>query len=300
MDDGLMKAALALSRTIAWLFASKAGLLTLLVVSCALVVFRLSFAARRSVLLEKAAGKKGGFMAGARGAANEAASGAAWAASNLPTLVASLAVLALVVGLSGVVTRFEEYLGLQERIREYSIVLKNLEARTRVARVECLSKAGAKGRYLVEYYGGGEDGKPASREEFELEGDEIYLDALVLNFDYAGIASGERVNVAVPYRAFSDLVPQSKGRVLAFSDAAGRPFYLSRNEEDIRGMPKDAYDARIDEISAMFKSDSEARKAGVVRSVYGNAVHRPLRKGEAFIVWVEQSGGLTIKEEKDF
>jgi len=68
----------------------------------------------------------------------------------------------------------------------------------------------------------------------------------------------------------------------------------------VRGVSKDVFDARIAEISRMLASDEEARKAGIVRSVYGNAVHRALKPGEAFIVWTEQTGGLSVKEEEAF
>jgi len=75
--------------------------------------------------------------------------------------VTSLAILALVVGLSGVVTRFDEYLNLQRRIREYGIVLKNIEGRTKVARVERLPGSGGAGRYAIEYFGEGGEGSPS-------------------------------------------------------------------------------------------------------------------------------------------
>jgi hypothetical protein len=215
MDDPAMKAALAVSKAFSFLFTTKIGLISLASAALLIAAIRIGSAARSRILLEAAAGKKGGFAAGTRGAAAEIASGIAWSASNLPTLVTSLAILALVVGLSGVVTRFDEYLNLQRRIREYGIVLKNLEGRTKVARVERLERAGSEGRYAVEYFGAGGEGKPAAREEFDLAGKEIYFDAIVLNFEFSGIEAGEAENIAVPYRIFSDEVPQMEGKRLA-------------------------------------------------------------------------------------
>jgi hypothetical protein len=37
-----------------------------------------------------------------------------------------------------------------------------------------------------------------------------------------------------------------------------------------------------------------------VRSLYGDAVHRAARKGDSFTVWVEQSGGLSVKDSTSF
>jgi hypothetical protein len=49
-----------------------------------------------------------------------------------------------------------------------------------------------------------------------------------------------------------------------------------------------------------FITDKEtARKEGV-RSAYGNAVHKRVREGQVITVWVEQTGGLVIKETEDF
>jgi hypothetical protein len=43
-----------------------------------------------------------------------------------------------------------------------------------------------------------------------------------------------------------------------------------------------------------------ATPLGIVRSLYGDAVHRVAKKGDVFTVWVEQSGGLTVKDPAAF
>jgi hypothetical protein len=73
-----------------------------------------------------------------------------------------------------------------------------------------------------------------------------------------------------------------------------------RAPDQVYGMGAAAYDARLVELMAMLRSDESARAAGVVRSLYGNAVHRAARTGEAFTIWVEQSGGLSVGTEARF
>jgi hypothetical protein len=49
-----------------------------------------------------------------------------------------------------------------------------------------------------------------------------------------------------------------------------------------------------------MRTDEAARGAGIVRSLYGDAVHRGVKKGDSFIVWVEQTGGLSVKDPTSF
>jgi len=78
MDDPAMKAALAVSKAFAFLFTTKIGLIALASAAVLIALVRIGSAAMSRVLLERAAGKKGGFAAGARGAVSEIASGIAW------------------------------------------------------------------------------------------------------------------------------------------------------------------------------------------------------------------------------
>jgi len=300
MDSPAMRAALAVSRALVFLFTTRTGLLALLCAAAILLFLRLAGAVRARRLLLAAGGKKGGWAEGCAAVFSELASITAWGFANVPTMLMSAAVLALAVALSGTVTRFADFMDLQERLREYSLALRNVEGRSRVARVECLDRSPASTSYRVQYYGPNQDEGPVAEETFSLPGRELYFDAIVLNFAYSGIESGERHNLAIPYRAFSELLPQAQGRRLAFTDAAGRPYFFSRQEDQVYGMSKEAFDRRIDEIMAMAADDETARRAGVLRSVYGNAVHKSLEKGQAFIVWTEQSGGLSIKDERSF
>ena len=57
---------------------------------------------------------------------------------------------------------------------------------------------------------------------------------------------------------------------------------------------------RLGEIAVLLRDEKAARGAGVVRSLYGAALHRPVRRGDRFTIWAEQTGGLTIKDASAF
>jgi hypothetical protein len=73
-----------------------------------------------------------------------------------------------------------------------------------------------------------------------------------------------------------------------------------RSADELYGIGLDAYEARLAELMAAFRTDEAARSSGIVRSLYGDAVHRGVKKGDSFSVWVEQSGGLSVKDATAF
>jgi len=158
------------------------------------------------------------------------------------------------------------------------------------------------GRFVAEfsYYEGGRARPLAAPQRIELRGAELFVDAVVCNFAYSEIAQGRARNLALPYRAFSDEVPQAEGPALALLDDLGVPLVFRLPAEELYGIAPDRYAARVAELSAFLRSEEASRGAGIVRSLYGAAVHRPARKGDRFSIWIEQSGGLTIKDAFSF
>jgi hypothetical protein len=247
-----------------------------------------------------AAGKKMRAGAACAAMAEETVSLAAVALTNLPTLLCALAVLSVCLALSGTTASYAQYLENQRKIKEYGIVVKNLERRYKVARVECLEQEGGKSRIAIACYDQkGQEVKEAAR-TMELPGTQIFLDSIVLNFAYSGIESGEDRNLALPYRVFTEALPQEKGFPLGLEDSKGLPYVYQRSAQELYGIEKADFDSRLADLWALTRDGDKARKAGIVRSVYGSAMHRGLKKGESFTLWIEQSGGLSVKADRDF
>lgn len=224
----------------------------------------------------------------------------AGAVAVLPTVAAVLVGSVLLVGVSDSVRKLDEIAENRARISELSAVVRNLERRYRVADVRVVSADGRTARLSLDFYDTRTPGKPVRNQEVSVEGSEVFVDALVLDFAYSEIEAGRRVNLALPYRVYGNLQAPADGRELALLDDRGVPLLYRRAEAEIYGIDPETYDARLEELMDLLSDEGARRKAGIVRSVFGAAVRRKARAGDSFTIWIEQTGGLTIKGDGGF
>jgi len=133
------------------------------------------------------------------------------------------------------------------------------------------------------------DEKPLTPKTFEVVGNEIYFDALVLQFQPEAVEKGEAKSLLVFRRLFSDRMKPEEGLSLCLFDGPP-PDILSRPE-----VPVKVQSAVWDEFRrcAYDKPYAEKRK---VRALYGQAVYKPLRKGILYTLRIQNNGGLLIEE----
>ena len=221
--------------------------------------------------------------------------------SNIPVLIISFLLLLFIVAISSGITAVDDYVQNRKKIDELQTVLKQLDQRYKVAEMEILDynyysdSTTLELRFYDEALGSLSD----KIQEIEIAGNDIYFDAMVLNFDFSHIADQQKRNLVLPYRLFSNKVPQAEGHVLNLTDSSGVPLIFKRKKEEVFGLSPDAYNEHLNQFVEYMNDEEAARKAGI-RSSYGNAVHRRVRKGQTLTVWVEQTGGLVIKEKQDF
>ena len=206
----------------------------------------------------------------------------------------------ILMGVAESSRRLDDYLAGRARIAELTATVRNLERRYRAVDVAIRDASGGYIEAELSYYDSRSPNAPSRKQGVRLRGRELFVDAIVCNFDYSEISAGKAVNLAIPYRAFTDEVPQSEGVSLDLSDEEGVPLMYRRSPSEVYGIEPGAYDARLAELLGILKSDQAARGAGIVRSLYGNAVHRVARTGDSFTIWVEQTGGLSVKDAKSF
>jgi hypothetical protein len=303
MNDklGAVKAILyAISDAAAFLFATPLGIVILVAFLVILTAARLWSAVSDRRLAVKAAGEGFGLAQSLGAALRELASLFGKAAAALPTIAGVALALVLVLGLADSSRKMDEYLAGQKRLSELSTTLRNLERRYKAIEVRVDDVKDGRIAATLSFYDYKDPKAAPKTQTLDIAGKELFLDAIVCNFDYSSIASGQAINLAIPYRLFSDEVPEAEGIALSIFDAAGLPLMYRRSSENVYGISSEDYDARLAELMADIRTDESARKAGIVRSLYGDAVHRVAKKGELFTVWVEQSGGLTIKNTSDF
>jgi hypothetical protein len=87
--------------------------------------------------------------------------------------------------------------------------------------------------------------------------------------------------------------------LLQYKDKNGVPIFFKRADNEIYGLSTESYNSRIAEFSEYLTDEDKAREAGI-RSTIGNAVHKKIRKGEKMEIWVEQTGGIVIKQTDEF
>lgn len=220
--------------------------------------------------------------------------------TNLPVLLA-VAVLSLsVLAIGETIQKVEASMEASERIKELQAVLRNMERSLKVAEIRVLSTQNDRTTFEITFFDPANQSSIAETRTISIEGRDIYIDAIVLNFDYSEIAAGRRVNIAIPYRVFSDQVPQINGIRLGGVDSQGIPYMFHRSDEDVYGLAPEVYRQRLAELVQLASSEESARPAGIVRSLYGSALHRRVSTGDRLELRLEQTGGLTLKERFPF
>ncbi len=287
---------------IIFFFTSKVGIISLLILFVLYVLFVLNYEIKTRSLAYKAVGSIGGggrvpfleklFIAG-RVLTNLFLK----IISNVPVVLAVVIFLVFVVGISKGIETMDSFMKNQEKIRELKSILKQLDQRYKVAEVDIIdyNRLSDQTKMTIRFYDYAQQGFSNKVQNIEIQGNDIYFDAVVLNFEYSEIASGNAQNIVLPYRVFSNKVPQGKGIPLKLTDENDVPLIFKRNENDIYAVTPDKYTERVQEIMSYMTDKKKARAAGI-RSIYGNAVHKTVRKGDKLIIWVEQTGGLVIKK----
>ncbi|MBN2894256.1 MAG: hypothetical protein JXL97_20460 [Bacteroidales bacterium] len=223
--------------------------------------------------------------------------------SNITVLVVVLFLMLAIVGLSATFSTVDNFIANQNKIKEMKLVVKNLNQRYKVAKVEILDYDWQTDstKMKISFFDYAQNGYLPDVQEIALAGHNIYFLTFVLNFDYSLIESGQEKNIAIPYLIFTEKMTQEQGIKLNVKDSSGMPFVFNRQADDLYGISVDTYNERMKEILLFMNDEDKAREAGI-RSFYSTAPNfvKALRKGQTFIIWIEQTGGLVIKQEEDW
>ena len=221
---------------------------------------------------------------------------------KLPRIVIIVAVLVCVNSLLLTGGTLKKIMQANERIKELQTIVKNLSRSETVAKVTLESVKSIPGRktpvrlYNVEVLSAA--GETVSSQKVELEGNEFVIDCININFDYSQIASGEKSNLAYPYRVYSELVPAAEGIPLeCMFNEDSIPFIFCLDETDIYGIREDAFYSRLAELMDVIRDDDLSREMGI-RSTVGNAPRLRMNKGDVYFIDVEQTGGISAYKKQ--
>ena len=290
---------------IIFFFTTKVGIISLIILLILFVLFVLNYEIKTRSLAYKAIGSIGGgrvpfseklFITG-----KVITHIFLRIISNVPIVLAVVIFMLFIVGMSKGIETMDTFLKNQEKIRQLKSIVQQLDKRYKLAEIDVLDYnfASDKSKLSIRFYDYAKQGFANKTQIIDIEGNDIYFDAVLLNFEYSEISSGKVKNIALPYRIFSNKVAQDKGIPLNISDKNGIPLIFKRSENEIYGVETNEYEERVKEIVSYINNPKKARLAGV-RSIYGNAVHKIVRKGDKLTIWIEQTGGLVIKKSVVF
>jgi hypothetical protein len=222
--------------------------------------------------------------------------------AKLPRIVVIIAVLVCINSLLLIGGSLKRILQANERIKELQTIVKNLSRSETVAKVTLKSVKSIPGRktpvrlYSVEVLSAA--GETVSTQNVELEGSEFVIDCININFDYSQIASGEKSNLAYPYRVYSELVPAAEGIPLeCMFNEDGIPFIFCLEQDEIYGIKEDAFYSRLAELMGVIGDDDLSREMGI-RSTVGNAPRLRMNVGDVYFIDVEQTGGISAYKKQ--
>jgi hypothetical protein len=282
------------------LFTNPLGILISIAVLTCIVVIFLAYSVRKASLLSKIAGQKFGtgsvFLSIVESFGKLIFRLIVW----LPALAMIVLITMSVTSLGSAIRKVEESFEAAKRIEDLTVLVKNLNRSYRVADIRILSLENSVTRMRIKFYDPSNPDAPIEEKEFSIAGRDIYFDALVLNFDYSRIADGKTINIAIPYRVFSESISQRDGIPLGAQDIMGTPYIFNRADADIYGLAPNVYRARLAEFMELIRDEEQARGNGIIRSVYGSAVHKRVNVGDHFEIRSEQTGGIVLKDIRNF
>jgi hypothetical protein len=289
-----------LSVVFPFLFTNPLGILIFISAIVLIVLLYFFYTIHRASLLSKIAGKQ--FTAGSVFLAVIEALGKlilkliVW----LPALVMIVIITMSVTTLGAAISKAEASLAAAKKIQDLTILVKNLDRSYRVADIEILSVSNNVTNIRLKFYDPSRPDAPIEQKELSIPGRDIYFDAMVLNFDYSRIAEGRNINIAIPYRIFSENIPQREAIPLGAQDIMGTPYIFNRADADIYGLAPELYRERLAEFMELVRDEEKARKEGIIRSVYGSAVHKRVNPGDHFEIRTEQTGGIVLRDVRAF
>lgn len=298
-----------LIRIFLFLFTTKNGLLTLGILLSLYIIFTIGNALYMRRLLSSASksGYGGGRLLGLEKLYvifSEIGKILSRIVYNLPVVLGIFVFFIMIGGLAAGLKKFNEFVDGNIKVQELSAVVRQLDESYKVAEIKVKSVDYTQfpkvlTTLTVSYFDYAGTGLKNSEQEIQIEGNDIYVDAIVLNFQYSEITNGSRKNISIPYRIFSNKVAQKDGIKLNLFDENGVPFVFKKKAKDIFSLEEEKYNQRLTEICNFMNDEELARKNGV-RSIYGSAVHTLVKTNDIITISVEQTGGLVLKKKLAF
>lgn len=206
--------------------------------------------------------------------------------------------------LTEVKRQYQEMVENEKRIKALKLAVKNLSSSQVVASFTIESANPETGKTVVLF---SMQDKGGTRKMFEkrysFDTNEIYVDAITVNYEYSEIAEGGKNNFAFPFRVYDANTAQKDAYRLVDDDDI--PLFFHRTDADLIGIDEEAYWKAVKELNGYCKDPEQGRKAGFVisekevvteKEVKGLGVGKKgVKTGEIYDVKIQNTGGLTFE-----
>lgn len=218
----------------------------------------------------------------------------------LPKILIAVVIIFGLNLILSITSEVNEFISNEKKINELSAVVKNLSRSDTIATFTINEKRvykNQKKELLVTFKILSPDGDVVSSQNLTINGEEIWVDFVNLNFEYSMIESGKMTNIAYPYRVYSENLASSDAIPLTcvFNEKNIPVLYLLK-DADIYGISPDDYFKRLQELFKIVQDPETCKEMGI-RSFQGNALHVKPEKNDTYTVRVEGNGGLSLHKE---
>ena len=136
----------------------------------------------------------------------------------------------------------------------------------------------------------GADGNPMEPKVFTVPGSEVYFDALGMQFTAEQVKAGKTKSLYLFRRVFTDETrPDMGARIFEVDDDVPGNYESAEVPADTQR-----------QVWARFQrwiADEEYAKSQGVRTIFGQATYRALRKGRMYRLTIQDNGGLIIEDQ---
>ncbi len=216
--------------------------------------------------------------------------------TNIFQLILSVVVVFTLFSLKPVINEISETLSLYRDIKNLTAALKNLKSERKILEVQAFSEEDEFIRLKVKYFAYSPVKKAdieTGEAEYKIKGRKVYIDSLVINFDYALVEGGRVVNLALPYMVFSEEVSFDEG-ISILSKEGEIPLSLKLDEGNLFLLEKKEYESIIKKVMKTLEDRKLALKLGV-RTFYSEAVAIFPSKTKKYSIYSTGVGGLVLK-----
>ena len=220
--------------------------------------------------------------------------------ANLPKILITIVLLFALNLILSITGEVNDFISNEKKITELSAVVKNLSRSDTIASFTVNEKRIYKNQnkeLIVTFKILSPEGDVVSSQNLTINGEEIWVDFVNLNFEYSMIESGRMTNIAYPYRVYSENLASSDAVPLTcvFNEKNIPVMYLLK-DADIYGIAPDDYFKRLQELFKIVQDPETCKEMGI-RSFQGNALHVKPEKNDTYTVRVEGNGGLSLHKE---